>query len=314
MEQDTWSIVISQIVYHSVALREVLTACGMLLLSAHRDIPQPEYDREMALVLSQATKAIQELAVHHRPLIEVVLTAYTLWCLDIMSCRFESATVHGLSALKIARQCHKTLVSDELASTFVQHMIFNLSKPDTVQPSHSAKAPPSVRRVEAVTNLELEYDRITASVQRVITSNVPDKHDILTILEDSRQEIQWILSRYNTLELYVEWVLKKQAQDATPHQKLPALADKPGILQSLVKNIDEFITTTDEISMPIPAPVDLWRKVSAQETLMYIVMVAGTDLSLRCITLDFMEVSRQIRWPGKWHVRALGCLDWESNT
>ncbi|KAJ9613928.1 hypothetical protein H2200_002064 [Cladophialophora chaetospira] len=297
LEQEIWGVVIPQIAFHSVALREVLIACGTLVLSVEREFSQAEYDRDMTLVLSHATKAIQELATHHRPLIEVVLTAYTLWTLDTMSCRHESAIVHARSALKIARQCHEILPGDALASTLVQHMVFNLQGPDMVPSPDLLRDPPGIRRMEAVAKLENEYARVTACAQRVVMSDVLDKNDILATLEESRQELQWILSRYNTMELYVKWVLNQQEQTGSPLPDFLPLASQPGLFQPLVEKIDEYISTADEAGALIPAPVDVWRKVSAQETLMFMVMVAGTDLSLRHITLDFMEVSRQIRWP-----------------
>ncbi len=216
-----------------------------------------------------------------------------------MSCRFQSAMIHGLSAVKIARQCRKVLASDQLALMFVQHMVFNLPGPDAAPLPEFVKDPPEIRRMEAVVLLEVEHDRVMACAQRVVMGNAPDRHHVLAILEESRQEVQWILSRYNTPALYAKWLLHKTEQAADEDRKTGCLRGRPGFYQKLVEKIDGYFLTANIDGMHTPIPVDLWRKDSAQETLMFMVIVAGTDLSLRHITVEFFEASRQIRWPGR---------------
>jgi hypothetical protein len=281
-----------------------MTACGTVVLSVERKVPQVQYDRDMALVLSHATHAIHELTMKVQPLIDVVLTAYTFWHLDIMCCRFQSAMMHGLSALKIAKQCRKTLASDEFASMFVQCLILDLPGMDSAPLPELVKDPPEIRRRQAVVKLEVEHDRVTACARRVAISDAPSKHNILAILEGSRQEIQWILSRYNTPELYGKWLRHKKHQATDPDWTVTPLENRPGFFQQFVKTVDEQLAAAEATFKLTGAewpkvPVDMWRKDSAQETLMFMFMVAGTDLELRHITMDFFEVSRRIRWPGR---------------
>ena len=281
--QDVWRYVIPQIAYHSAALRGAMIACGILVQSVQRKEHGSKYEKSMAMVLRYATRAIRELASNIKPLIETVLTAYTFWSLDLMACNFQSASkytrplktcfasstrclgfhtlahsstyleayfdcctvMHLLSALKIAHQCRKVLASDELASTFVHGMMCNLPDPEATPPPELDKDPPGVRRMKAVVKLEVEYDRVTACAQRVAVSNTSIKHEILPILEESRQEVQWIIFKYSTPKSYEKWLLHKKQHLADVNRKSSHSDDRPGFYQQLVQNVDDFLAKAE---------------------------------------------------------------------
>ncbi|KIW99178.1 uncharacterized protein Z519_00841 [Cladophialophora bantiana CBS 173.52] len=211
--------------------------------------------------------------------------------------------MHLLSALHIARQCRKKLPSDELASLSVEGMVFNLPDPQAARQSDVGNDPPDIRRMKAVVKLDVEYDRVIACAQRVVTNKVPNKREILVILEESRRELQWILSKYNTSELYTRWLLKKTKQPADSSVRgMSELENPPGIFQKLVKNVDEYLARSAGEDVPLQIPTDPWRNDASGETLTFMVLTAGTDLPLRHITMDFFETARQIRWPGRCQV------------
>ncbi|KIW29564.1 uncharacterized protein PV07_05372 [Cladophialophora immunda] len=299
-DPDIYRLVIPQIAYHSMALRDAMIACGTLVQAVQRKYAQAAYQKTMAMVLQYATRAIRELATSTRPLIEVVLTAYTFWSLDLMSCNFQSAMMHLLSALQIARQCRKALASDELASLFVEGMVFNLPDPQAAPPPDIGNDPPDIRRIKAVVKLEVEYDRVAACTQRVTASDVPNKRETLAILDESRREVQWILSKYNTAEQYTRWLLHKAQQVADGFSvTMPKLENRPGIFQKLVRDVDEYLARSASGDAQSQIPMGLWRKDASSGTLTLMVLTAGTDLPLRHITMDFFETARQIRWPGR---------------
>lgn len=217
-----------------------------------------------------------------------------------MACNFQSAMIHLFSALKIARQCRKALASDELASAFIQAMIQNIPDPITPPPELD-KDPPNKRMAKTVVKLESEYERLTSCAERVAFSKVPEKSELLAIVEETRQETQWILSRYNTLELYEKWLRRsKILHHEDSFSECLLQTNEPGPFQGLVSQIDDHLAIT-KLGKDIadPVPLDEWRKSAAKESLMVLVLSAQTDLPLRHITMDFFEVSRQIRWPGQ---------------
>jgi hypothetical protein len=299
-------VVIPQIACRSVPLREVMLACGVLLLAVMRKLPRQQYDNQMALVLSHATRAIQGLTSKGRPrLIEIVLAAYLFWSLDVMSCRFQSAMMHGFSAIRIAKEYRAALANDELASTIVTGMIFSMPGPKTKPPPAFLHEPVNIRKGKAVKILEIEYDSVTACAERVALTCVPFRTEILAILQETRHEIEWILSKYNTPGQYANWLLFKNHQSPDAEQLSLRSAETSGLCQSLITDIDEYLAKAAldpdevELSPQVDVPIDQWRQDFAHEVLMFVVLVAGLDLELRYINMDFFEVSRQIRWPGR---------------
>ncbi|KIX07097.1 uncharacterized protein Z518_05074 [Rhinocladiella mackenziei CBS 650.93] len=293
---DVWSIVIPQIAYHSVALRHAMIACGTMIQAMQRKELGDAFDRSTTTIVVHATRAFRELSMHERPLLEVVLTAHTFWSLDLMSGKFKSAMMHILSAMKIAQQSRKALASDALANFFVQGMVAGFPPdPETLkdtklEPSDDAD-PPAVKKAKAVPKLEHGYDQVLACRHRVMVNGAPEKPRILFTLDALRSEIQWILSQYNTPESYDKWLQSVQGYEQSERDPDPLPGTTPGICYRILTDVDNHIG--DKPGFDIVE----WEKECMRTMMMFMVLTAGSDLTLRHTTMEFFEYSRQIRQP-----------------
>jgi hypothetical protein len=291
---DIWSVVVPQIAYHSPALRQGMMACGTLIQSMLRKELGAAAERSTTVILRHASRSVGELANNHRPIIEVVLTAWTFWLLDLMRGLFQSAVVHIISAVQISRRCRKELSSDALASSFIEGMLANVPEPgaaDSIALDPAIRHdPPLVRQAKAVPKLEHAYVQIVTCIDRVGFSHVVRKAQILSTLELARQEIWYALSRYNTPEQFALWMHK--ARSADPDQ-IPwfHLVDSPGLYARPINILDDHLLTHIVFNM------EEWTKEIGRTTLLFLIMTAEADLPMRHITMDFFEYARQIRLP-----------------
>jgi hypothetical protein len=298
---DVWRIVIPQIACHSVALRNAMFACGTLLLSVHNKELGESYKKSVSEVMRFSTRAVHDLANNVKPLIETVLTAYTFWSLDLAACNLQSALMHLDSALKISQQCRKELASDALASTFVHCMLsFFGDNPGDVSMPELDPDPPELRKRKAVVRLEAEYERVTAYAPRIAAlKDLSQKHGLLNLVEEARREIQWLLSKYSHPMIYAKWLAHRPGQideDPTIDPTLLTVGI-PTIFPQFLSRLETYLTAVEADEFLCSAPLEMWRKDAALEMLLFPVLTAQTDLPLRHISMDFLEISREIRWP-----------------
>ena len=287
---DVMTTLLPQIAHHAMALRQAMIANGIIVQSLRRKELGAEAAESTALMLKHASRGLRELAMGQRPIIEVVLTAWTFWQLDLMCGNFQSALVHLQSAMKISEQRQSQSASDALAYAFIRTMVAAIGENITADFTTN-DVPPALRKARAMPVLEQSFDQIVRCIRRVMASRITQKSEVLRILDLAGQEARYCLSRYMSEVQFERWSQRAQSSQAGESSECSDATNLPGIFSNVVADVDEYVAGRSGLSL------DQLDRDVRRATHLFLVTTAEADLALRHITMDLFNHSRQIRLP-----------------
>ena len=273
-----------------------MIASGTLALSlARKEIGVAEILSRKTM-LSYANRAINAQSVRNGPILETVLTAWTFWQLDMMCGDFKAAMMHMGSAIKIVQNSQPNHFSDAFAAWFIQGIMSGISSPLKRETGGwdpiNEEDPADVRKRKTMASLMQGYPQLVTCCRRLVASDAPEKTNILAILDEAKQEVQWILKKWLPLDEYVLW--RAEAEDVDNACIVgPDDLQRPGLFSKIVQDVDEYLAGSVAFSL------NDWEVSVSRTTLMLILTTVRSDLLLRHDMLEFCEIAKQIRAPRK---------------
>jgi hypothetical protein len=289
---------IPQISSPSSALRLAMIACGTVALSLMgREMGEAE-KQSTAVMRRYAMQATQNLPPPNRSFIETVLTTWTFWQLDMLCGKIKSSMMHTLRAHKLLLKSPSRLSSDALASSFLASMINGMpvisELENMIAGSNFETTEPFARKKLAVKQLWTVYRQVCEGHQRVKKSECAPKARILGMLDVTRQEIQWALSRWEEPQVYLQWLESNRSNSSLrleppSRDPSPATNDPPGPFSQIVNDLGLYLAGKHGFS------IDECLYQASNSMLLFLVVTAASDVEMRQDALEFAEFSNKIR-------------------